>query len=63
MGAHLASFAAKVTGETARSLIETYRVSLEDAALSHSDIVSRLKTTMEARLEEPTHAPPRAVNH
>jgi hypothetical protein len=39
--AHLAEFAATVRGETARSLIETYRASLNDPSLSQAEIVSR----------------------
>lgn len=60
---HFAEFAATVTGETACSLIETYRASLDDPSLSQADIVSRLKAAMEAKLAEPAHAPPPTVDH
>ncbi|MBY0331764.1 MAG: hypothetical protein K2X49_13955 [Acetobacteraceae bacterium] len=61
--AHLAEFAVTVTGDTARSLLDTYRESLDEASLSQTDIVSRLKAAMEAKLAETVDAPPPTVDH
>ena len=60
---HLTEFAATVTGEAARNLLDTYQEALSDPTLSQAEIVLRLRTAMEAKLEEPANAPPPTVDH
>ena len=60
---HLAEFAATLTGEMARSLVETYIILLGNPQLSQVDIVSHLKSIMEVKLAEPAHAPIDTVDH